>query len=65
MTKQLKPGQLCTVCKRLYRAKKAIIPETCTGCDLLNDSRRCSYVQCNIYGVILQEVKIKKEKLHA
>lgn len=65
MTKSLKPGQLCTVDKKLYRAKKEIDPGTCTGCDLQHDDQLCSHVECGYYHVIVQEVKIKKEKLHA
>ena len=65
MTKSLKPGQLCTVDKKLYRAKKEIDPGTCIGCDFENDLVDCSHVECGYYNVIVQEVKIKKEKLHA
>jgi hypothetical protein len=62
MTKPLKPGQLCTVDKKLYRAKNEMCPYTCKGCDLLYQPHLCLYIKCD--GVILQKVKIK-EKLHA
>jgi hypothetical protein len=65
MTKELKPGQLCTVDKKLYRAKNEMISGTCTGCAFRYDAQLCANIRCGNYGVILQEVKIKKEKLHA
>lgn len=63
MTKSLKPGQFCTIDKKLYRAKKETNLGTCIDCDFQYRKQRCSHVRCFENDVILQEVKIKK--LHA
>jgi len=69
--KPLKPGQLCTINNKVYRAKKRPNPLSCHGC-CLDDFVLCPNIvdirfekppiPCDVHGIILERVKNKDYK---
>lgn len=69
----LKPGQLCTIDKKVYRAKKASLEKGlshCQGCSLnsvfkcpaVNLRKKGNKIDCWTHNVILQRVQKEKPK---
>ena len=69
----LKPGQLCTIDKKVYRAKKASEKELshCCGCSLnsvfkcpaVNLRKKGNKIDCWTHNIILQRVQTEKPKV--